>query len=223
MCQLKQPKWLIGVFALLVLWGAFEAGSSYRTERLAKELPRMTCDELIRKGRSAPQYVILTDVHLGAAGHAFSRDMDAAMEMYVPVYSTKLKKEPRGPEFSLLLQVLDDRDFRRLRERPDVGELTVELWTAAADVDAWVEATLSKMYPGFRVTRCRVISVGLHEPSLFRAENQWIDGIGMMTLGAVGQLGWWIWCYIRRRCQSATVISSNADGALASVGNLSDS
>src|SRR5262245_47045884 len=109
-----QPKWLMGLSALLVLWGALLVGAGYRTERFANDLPRMTCDDLLKMGRAAPQFVILTDVQLCQTGHAFRRDMDAAIEMYVPVYSTKLKKEPRGAELTLLLEVLDDRERRRL-------------------------------------------------------------------------------------------------------------
>jgi hypothetical protein len=202
MIHLGQPKWIAVVSAGLFLWGAFSVADSRRTEQRAKELPRMSCSDLIRMGRAAPKFLTLTDVHICQNGHAFRRDVDAAMEMYVPVFSTKLGKEPRAADLALLLEVLDDREFNRLLARPAVGELTVELWTEVGTLDPWVGDTLATMYPGIKLANCRVISVGLHEPSEFRAANEWRDGIGMMLLASACQLGWSIWRRISRSFKS---------------------
>src|SRR5262249_11130901 len=112
---LHQPKWLLAFSAVLVLWGAALLLFSFRNEHLANDLPRMTCDDLLQMGgRAAPQFVTLTDVRLCQAGHAFHRDMDGDMVTYVPVYSSKLPKEPPGPDLKLLLEILDDRELTRL-------------------------------------------------------------------------------------------------------------
>jgi hypothetical protein len=198
MTRQRQPKWLVVVVAGLFCCGIFMAASSRRTEQLAHSLPRMTCADLIRLGRAAPKFVTLTDVHICENGYAFRRDMDAAMEMYVPAYSTKLAKAPRAADLVLLLEVLDDREQERLLERPEFGELTVELWTAAAGLDPWIPDTLATMYPGIQVANCRVVSVGLHEPSEFRARYEWTDGLELMLLAAVCQLGWWIWQWMSK-------------------------
>jgi hypothetical protein len=194
----RPPKWLAVVFAGLFFCGAFMAACSRRTEQRANSLPRMSCADLVRMGRAAPQFVTLTDVHVCENGYAFWRDMDAAMEMYVPAFSTKLAKQPRGADLVLLLEVLDDRQRDRLLERPAMGELTVELWTAASTLDPWVQDTLAIMYPGIQVANCRVLSVGLHEPSEFRARCEWREGIETMLLAAVCQLGWWIWQWMSK-------------------------
>src|SRR5262245_8723190 len=155
MPYLAQPKWLVGVTAVVALCGASLFAASFRTERRASELPRMTCDDLLRKGAAAPQFVTLADVHLCQAGHAMRRDMDSALEMYVPIYSNNLPQEPRGADLVLLLEILDDRERGRLLANPDIGELTVELWTDAATLDPWVPATLATFYPGLKTANCR--------------------------------------------------------------------
>jgi hypothetical protein len=211
MAHQRQPKWLIAVFAGLFLCGLFMAASSRRTERLAKSLPRMSCDDLLRMGRAAPRYVTLTDVHVCENGYAFYRDMDAAMSMYVPIFSTTLANAPRGANLVLLLEVLDDRERERLLERPAIGELPVELWTNAAALDPWVQDTLGPMYPGIRVANCRVVSVGLHEPSEFRARYEWREGIVMMLVAAACQLGWWSWQWFSRSREPESKVNQSID------------
>ena len=160
MIHLAQPKWIVFVSIGLFLCGVLLAAGSLRTAQRAKALPRMSCEDLIRKGRAAPKFLTLTDVQLCQNGDAFRRDMDAAMEMYVPAFSTKLKKAPRPADLVLLLEVLDDRERDRLLEQPTVGELTVELWTDARNLDPWVGNTLATIYPGIQLRNCRVLSVG---------------------------------------------------------------
>jgi hypothetical protein len=179
------------VTAGLLLGGVVLTIGSLRTAERLKAVPRMSCDELLRRGGAAPQFVTLNDVHLGERGYAFRRDMDAAMEMYVPVYSTALRQEPQGPSLVLLLQVLDDRDRDRLLAQPAVGELTVQLWTDSRRLDPWIGAQLATMYPGIQLARCRVLSVGLHEPSAGRARREFRCGMGMLGLAMASQLAWW--------------------------------
>jgi hypothetical protein len=193
-----QPKWFVAISAGLFLCGAVFVAGSQQTAQRAKALPRMTCGDLIRMGRAAPPFVTLSDVQLCGSGHALRRDMDAAMEMYVPVFSTRLKKEPRAADLVLLLEVLDDRERDRLLGQPAVGDLTVELWTDARSLDPWVGDRLATIYPGIRLANCRVLSVGLHEPSEFRARHEWRDGIGMLLLATACQLSWWICRHISR-------------------------
>jgi hypothetical protein len=187
---LKLPKWLLGLSALLLLGGACSVAAGRRDEQLAKDLPRMTCADLLQKGRAAPQFVTLTDVQLCQGGHAFQRDMDAAMKMYVPIYSMELKEQPPASDLRLLLEVLDDRERERLLARPRIGELTIELWTSVFSLEPWVKATVSQLYPGIQMAKCHVISVGLHEPSSFRVVHEWRDGIILIALGAVCPLLW---------------------------------
>ncbi|HEV3342307.1 MAG TPA: hypothetical protein VG125_18200 [Pirellulales bacterium] len=189
----QQPKWFMAICGGLVLWGAILVAASWRTQQRASDLPRMSCEELLRKGRAAPQFVTLTDVRLCQNGFAFRRDMDAATETYVPAFSTTLKDEPPAADLRLLLEVLEERESDRLLACPAVGELTVELWTDARTLDPWIEKTLAPCYPGIQLANCRVLSVGLHEPSAVRAQYELQDGMVMILAAAVCQLGWWIW------------------------------
>ena len=160
-----QPKWLLCVSGIVFLCGAFLVAASLRTAECAQGLRRMTCGDLVRNGPGASEFVTLTDIHLGSAGDAFRRDMDSSMEMYVPIFSNHLKQEPQPADITLVLEVLDDRDRDRLLERPDVGELNVEFWTPAGQLDPWVFDRLGSIYPGIQLAKCRVLSIGLHEPS----------------------------------------------------------
>jgi hypothetical protein len=198
MIHLAQPKWLMFVSAGLLLCGALLVAGSSRTEQRAKALPRMSCQDLLRMGRAAPQFVTLSDVQLCQNGYASRRDMDAAMEMYVPVFSTKLKNQPRPADLVLLLEVLDDRDRERLLGQPAIGELTVELWTDPKELDPWVGDTLATIYPGIQLANCRVLSVGLHEPSEVRARREKSEGIGMLLVAAACQLAWYSWRLLQR-------------------------
>ena len=165
----SQPKWLIGLTAFAFLCGIFLVATSLRKADRAHGLRRMTCEDLIGNGPGTDQFLTLTDVHLCSAGHAVRRDTDAAMEMYIPIFSDRLKQEPQPADIALLLEVLDDRDREQLLECPDVGELNVELWTRAAQLDPWVLDRLGSIYPGIQLAKCRVLSVGLHEPSALHA------------------------------------------------------
>ncbi len=51
MIRLAQPKWILGVSIVLLLWGVLLTAGSRRTERLARDLPRMTCDDLLQMGK----------------------------------------------------------------------------------------------------------------------------------------------------------------------------
>jgi hypothetical protein len=203
MYWLGQPKWLWWTSIALCVCGALLIASSYRTAQQARRLPRMTCAELLRRGPAAPQFVTLTDVHLGQAGQALRRDMDAALEMYVPIYSAHLKQQPAGADFRLLLEVLDDRQLNRLLARAEVGALTVELWSDASQLDPWVDRELATRYPGIQVRRCRVVSVGLHEPSLVRSGREWRDGFVLVLLAMALQAGWLAWRRFKHEAPTA--------------------
>jgi hypothetical protein len=205
-----QPKWFVIACALVFLCGVLLVTQSKRTAEHAERLPSMTCDELVQNGPAGNQFIKLTDVRLCARGDAFRRDMDAAIEMYVPIYSARLNQEPQPADLKLLLEVLDDRERDHLLSRPEAGELTVELWTAAAQLDPWVSDRLGNLYPGIQVANARVVSVGLHEPSALRANSQWHQGVWLIVMAIAGQAGWWIWHAAAKRYPHLVPTASNA-------------
>ena len=198
MSHAEQPKWFAAISVGLILCGALLIVGSWRTERQAVALPRMTSEELLKRGRAAPRFVTLTDVRLCGNGYAFHRDIDAATEMYVPAFSTESKNEPPAADLRLLLEVLDERESDRLLACPTVGELTVELWTDATTLDPWIGQSLATCYPGIRLANCRVLSVGLHEPSLARACSEFRDGVVLLSFAVACQFGWWGWRHVRQ-------------------------
>jgi hypothetical protein len=189
----RQPKWIIGVSIFLFLGGAFLISTSMRKAEDACKLTRITCNDLVRNGPGGNQFITLTDVHLCSAGNAFQRDMDAPIEMYVPIFSNRLPQEPQPAALDLVLQVLDDRDRDQLLDHANVGELNVELWTPVGQLDPWVLDRLASLYPGIKLAKCRVLSVGLHEPSALHSRSEMVEGVVSVVVPIALQLGIWIW------------------------------
>jgi hypothetical protein len=119
--------------------------------------------------------------------------------MYVPIYSARLLNEPAPAELKLLLEVLDDRPRDQLLARPNVGELMIELWAPPGRLDPWVKDRLGAIYPGMQLANCRVLSVGLHEPSALRIRSAMQEGIALVIAAIGCQAGWQIWQFGAKR------------------------
>lgn len=156
----------------------------------ASSLPRMTCAELVKNGPGGHRFVRLTDVRLCSRGGALYRDMDAAMEMYIPIHSRR-EKEPEPADLSLLLEVHDDRDRTALLREPDVGELNCQVDRTVAGIGPSFVKVLESQYPGIRMGNLRLVSVGMHEPTQAKAERTWWYGALAFLLGA-GLVAWGI-------------------------------
>src|SRR5262249_4876680 len=113
----RTGRFLAAAFACFAFGGCTWMQSE-EIARQAAALPRMTCEELLKNGAVGHRFVRLTDVHLGSGGHAFLRDMDAAMEMYIPIHSSR-EKEPAPADLRLLLEVEDDENRIALLKNPD--------------------------------------------------------------------------------------------------------
>jgi hypothetical protein len=202
---MSRQAWLLVACIFSLAYGGWCFVLSPRVREEANGLPKLTCDELIQNGPGGNPFIKLTDVRLCSKGDVMRIDMDAAMEMYLPIYSARLAKEPEPRDLTLLLEILDSRDRDRLLARPDVGELTCELWTRADKLDRWVCDGLAAKYPGIRVKNCRVLSVGLHEPTEIKAGRIWSYAIVSSVSGGV-LLCWLVW----RRALAATPTGSPA-------------
>jgi hypothetical protein len=134
--------------------------------------------------------------------------MDGAIEMYIPIYPGRLVQEPAPAELRLLLEVLDDRDWDALRASPGPLEFACEFWTRAEQLHPWVLQTLEAKYPGIQVRRCRVASVGLHEPTAVKAERSWWFAIESFLLAGCLFGGF---LYVRLTRLSANRASTNQE------------
>lgn len=190
MPALRRPTSLTVVTLLLLLLGGLALESSRRTEQRWRQVPTVTCRDLLPGGPPLPQYVRLSDAHLGGRGHAARRDMDAALEMYVPVYSGQLGAEPAGAELRLVLEVLDDDDRARLLADPAPAELIVEVLPGFAQLPPWCQRRLGTLYPGWQAARCRLVRVGLWEPTAWVAQRQRREAAALWGLAVVLQILW---------------------------------
>jgi hypothetical protein len=155
-------------------------------ERAAR-VPRMTFDELQRNGPGAHPYVTVTDARVCAGGFAFDNDADtgALDQLIVPVYDGSLREEPKPRDLQFLLRICDGREKDRVFARPDGVELTCEVRNDLGRIERWLLEDLAKQYPGIRLERCRLLTVGLHEPTEERARSVTLTGLTCLAAGAL--------------------------------------
>jgi hypothetical protein len=185
---MKRARWPLVVSIVLLLHGWFCVYNSRQIQQHAEQLPKMTCEQVIENGPGRNNYVWLTDVRLGGA-EAARRDMDGALVSYIPIYPGRLVQEPAPADLRLLLEIFDDRDRDRLLAIPGPIEFAGEFWTRAERLDRWVYQVLEAKYPGVQVRKCRVVTVGLHEPTAIKATRSWWYGIISFLIGGT-LLGW---------------------------------
>jgi hypothetical protein len=189
---MNSKSWIAIACIALFLHGCYCFANSRWIQQQAEQLPEMTCDQLLQNGLGRGNCLKLTGVRLCTAGHAFDIDMDAASKVVIPIYSARLAREPRPSELQLLLEILDDRDWDRLQATPEPMEFACEIWTRAEKIDLRANRSLEAKYPGIQVRKCRVVTIGLHEPTLIKASRSWWFGIESFLL--TGSLfSWLVW------------------------------
>jgi hypothetical protein len=128
----------------------------------------------------------------------------------VPAYPAGLQHEPNPRDLSFLLQIWDDDMRHRLMERPSPVEFTcwaqrrarvVEVCQGAGQIEEWVRDGLQKKYPGIRLPRITVLTVGHGStPTAERARSAFCYGIGELLIGGA-LLSWWAFRSRPRRRQ----------------------
>lgn len=162
-------------------------------QRRAAAVPRMTCEQLLRNGPAPDGYTTLTDVRLCGQGYAYWRDgmSPGDVDVFVPVYAGNLPREPEPHELALLLEVQDAGDWQRLRSA-EVVEFTCQVHASANRVPAWAQSALAEKYRGIRLADLKVLTVGLHEPTLAKARTLLWHGVCASTVGTA-LLAWLLW------------------------------
>lgn len=152
----------------------------------AIDVPRMTCGQFLQRWPGAEQYVTLTDVRLCRSGFAFWRDAmsPSDVDVFIPVYPGPLQQEPPPRDLELLLEVQDSDAWQRIREA-EVVEVTCLVQPGAGRVDDWAQEVLRTRYPGLRLANLRVVTVGLHEPTMATARSLLNHGIVGSSVGVV--------------------------------------
>ena len=142
----------------------------------------------------------LTDVRLCRGGFAFWRDAMSPgdVDVFIPAYPAALQSEPPPRDLRLLLEVQDADDWQHIRNAVAV-ELTCQVHKGPARVAAWAQKHLESKYPGIQFANLVVLTVGLHEPTMARAESLLRHGIVATSTGAV-VLVWFLW---RRKVSTA--------------------
>ena len=143
--------WAIGCF-LLLMGGCSLAGSAAVQSRL-DAVPRMTCDQLIRKGPPMDGQVALTDLQPCEKGFVATR-YDGDLDLYIPAYPAHLAGEPEPQDLKFLLQVWSDEDRHLLLDQPRPSEVTcwatqrariVTFSRGPGEVEDWVQDHLREI------------------------------------------------------------------------------
>jgi len=187
-----------------------------------ENLPEMTCEQLVRDGANGHRYVILTDAALSGGRSVAERDGESgALELYHPVYPAARAKEPPAIELNLVLGVLDETDRRRVRDdrnerekqgKPGLSPLIVEVSLTADRLPAWAQEGLANNYRGILLSRCRVVTIGVDEPTPANAQHLQWRGFGFTALGVM-LLGWLVWQIRVSDPRAAPAAGSHSAGA----------
>jgi hypothetical protein len=153
----------------------------------AARVPRMTCADLIKFGRAVPPLVTLTDVHLCSGGFVSERDSETGDldQLIVPVYGALAGAEPNPRELTLLLRICDNAEKDRVFGQSKGLELTCEVHGDLALVERELLDELAKKYSGIHPERCRLLTIGLDEPTEEHARSVMLGGLSCLAIGAV--------------------------------------
>lgn len=190
-----RTSWLVWVAVALLLYSAICLGQAPFVAARRRDLPRMTCDELVqRNGPGASAYIVLTDARLASDQRIARRDAlsPGDLEALVPLYSAARGQEPPPGDMRLILSIRDDRDRARLLEQPAPAEIVASVRRAEPELDAWAKQGLRQSYPGLPIDRCWLVIVGVHEPSEGRQSVLHQHGVAAL-LAALLLVGWLAW------------------------------
>jgi hypothetical protein len=192
---------LVGIGALL--YGGYCLVQSPRVQQEASRVPRMTCKQLVQNAVANHGYVTLTDACLSSRRSVAEWDSDTgALEMYHPFYAATLPQEPAPRDLNLILCIMDEMDRRRIRDdrnqrqqlgQPGLSELTGAITQGAAPLPQWAREGLRDQYPGIALDKCWVLTVGLYEPTVMRAERLRWHGLVSTLAGGALLLGVLVW------------------------------
>jgi hypothetical protein len=218
---MRKHIWLSVVAVGMLAYGGHCLREAPAMREAIESLPEMTCEQLVCDGPGGHQFVVLTDAALSSGRSVAQRDSESGtLELYHPIYSAANAKEPPAVEFTLILGILDESDRRRVRvdwnQRQTkgltgVGRLTVKVTQTADQLPAWAQEGLANNYRGILLSRCRVVTIGLDEPTAAHARRlQWL-GI-LYSVGGLITLCWCGWI-IRVRSSSGDRVEPETGAA----------
>jgi hypothetical protein len=202
----------------IALYSAYCLAAAPRVRDQAAQVPTMTCDQLIRNGPGGQRYVALAEACLLGENSVSEWDAETgSLELYHPLYSTTLPREPQPRDLALVLcikdemvrrRVRDDRNQRKRRGQQGLSAFTCEVGRGAERVPAWAREGLQANFPGIQPGGCWVVTVSGYEPTADRAEQFLRHGIGAGLAATALFLGWGIWRW-RRQGNAVSLVTPN--------------
>jgi hypothetical protein len=156
---------------LLLLFGGCSLANSYLVEERLAQVPRMTCDQLLRNGAPADGQVTLTDLQACSRGFVavYGSPEYGHLDLYIPAYGAGLGKEPDPPALNLLLQIWDEDQQHKLLNHPGPVEGTcwarkgareVQVSRGPGEIEEWASKGIRDKYPGIRLANVWVLTFG---------------------------------------------------------------
>jgi hypothetical protein len=107
--------------------------------------------------------------------YIWESDPPHGIDVWVPVYSAALPRQPADRDLRDVLYLIDVKDRSQLEELLQSGALNVKFRTQRNE---WTEASLRQLkqqhYPGLAPSNCRILTYGHWEPTADKATGQFV-------------------------------------------------
>src|SRR5215831_4902940 len=170
-------------------FGGCNLYASKALQEKAAKLPRLTCDQILRKGPGTDEYVIVTDVRPCSRVCVYwstgGGDISVDEYFYLPVYPAGAAKEPENRDVTFLFFATDRHVGLSLIGQPAGTEVECMVGKASRELDAPTQELLKARYPGLRVRDCWLLTTHFREPMSERAKDAYWSGIGFLVVGVL--------------------------------------
>jgi hypothetical protein len=177
----------LGVGVVCLAFGGCNLNVSERWEEQAAKLPRLTCEEILRRGPGTDDLVIVSDVRPCSRQPVYwstgGGDISVDEYFYLPVYPAGAAKEPENRDVTFLYYSSSRDAGRALIGQRAGTEVLCTVRLAAGQLDTSTEELLESQYPGLRARQCWLLTTHRTGTMTEWAEDAHRSGIGFLVAG----------------------------------------
>ena len=170
-------------------FGGCNLYASKALQEKAAKLPRLTCDQILRKGPGTNDYVIVTDVRPCSRECVYwstgGGDISVDEYFYLPVYPAGAAKEPENHDVAFLFFTTERDIGLKLIGQPAGTELLCTVGRGTSELDSDTQQLLASRYPGLRVRDCWLLTTHDDRSMSERAAQGYRAGIGFLVAGVL--------------------------------------
>ena len=162
---------------------------SQRWQEREPNIPRLTCDQILRQGPGTADLVIVTDVRPCTREPVYwstgGGDIHIDEYFYLPVYPVGAAKEPENHEVAFLFFTTERDIGLKLIGHPAGTELLCTVGLGISELDSDTQELLASRYPGLRVRDCWLLTTHDDRSMSERAAQGYRAGIGFLVAGVL--------------------------------------